>query len=354
MKNICAALAAAAVFCLSSTSLFAAAPIFPNQKSGQWTAESFTFHTGETLNNVKIGYTTFGNPEGEPVLVLHGTNGSAKSMITQDFAGELFGAGQPLDAAKYFVILTDAIGAGKSSKPSDGLRTNFPRYNYDDMVLGQYRFVTEGLGIKHLRLIIGNSMGGMQTWLWGMKYPDFMDAIVPMASLPIPMSGRNWMTRRMIIDVITSDPAWQGGNYTEQPQSARIINAFFGLATNGGTKRLQSLAPTNELANQYVDKKVAAPFSQDANDTIYQWASSADYNPANLEAILASVFVINAEDDERNSPALGVMEAAMKRIKNGRYYLIPASEKTSGHGTTKQAKWYKDQLADFIASVPHR
>ena len=188
------------------------------------------------MPELRLHYTTVGEPSGEPVLVLHGTTGSAASMLTPAFAGELFGAGQPLDASKYFIILPDAIGHGKSSKPSDGLRAKFPHYNYDDMVEAQYRLVTEGLGISHLRLVIGNSMGGMHTWMWGVKYPDFMDALVPMASQPTEMSSRNWMMRRLIIDSIRNDPDWKDGNYTTQPQApSRAANVFFGIATNGGT-----------------------------------------------------------------------------------------------------------------------
>ena len=191
---------------------------YPAPKQGEWIARDFKFHTGEVMPELRMHYTTVGEPTGQPVLVLHGTGGSANSMLTPDFAGELFGPGQPLDATKYYIIIPDAIGAGKSSKPSDGLRAKFPQYNYDDMVEAQYRLLTEGLGIKHLRLVIGNSMGGMHTWIWGEKYPDFMDALVPMASQPTAMAGRNWMMRRMLIETIASDPEYNNGKYTTQPQ----------------------------------------------------------------------------------------------------------------------------------------
>ena len=199
---------------LSLIAFAAMAADYPAPKEGDWIARDFRFHTGEVMPELRLHYTTVGEPSGEPVLILHGTTGSGASMLTPAFAGELFGPGQPLDASKYFIILPDALGAGKSSKPSDGLRAKFPRYNYDDMVAAQYRLVTEGLGVRHLRLVLGNSMGGMHTWMWGVNYPDFMDALVPMASQPTEMSGRNWMMRRLLIDTIRNDPDWNNGNYT--------------------------------------------------------------------------------------------------------------------------------------------
>src|SRR5262245_40391218 len=208
----------------------ATAADYPAPKQADWVAKDFQFHTGEVMPELRLHYTTVGDPSGEPVLFLHGTAGSGTGMLTPALAGELFGAGQPLDASKYFIILPDAIGAGKSSKPSDGLRTKFPSYNYDDMVAAQYRLVTEGLGIRHLRLVIGNSMGGMHTWIWGTTHPDFMDALVPMASQPTEMASRNWMMRRMLIDAVRNDPDWNGGNYTTQPRALKVANAFFGIA----------------------------------------------------------------------------------------------------------------------------
>ena len=207
------------------------------------------------MPEVRLHYRTLGEPSGQPVLLLHGTSGSGAGMLTNAFAGALFGRGQPLDASKYFIILPDALGAGASSKPSDGLRTKFPRYSYEDIVDAQYRLVTEGLGIQHLRLVIGNSMGGMQTWLWGEDYPGFMDVLVPMASQPTPMASRNWMLRRMMIETIRSDPEWNGGNYSKQPQSLRMANAFFGIATSGGTLAYQKLAPTREAADKVVERQ---------------------------------------------------------------------------------------------------
>ena len=326
---------------------------FPTPKEGVWTARDFRFHTGEVMPELRLGYTTVGEPSGEPVLILHGTAGSGSGMLSAAFGGELFGPGQPLDAARYYIILPDAIGAGKSAKPSDGLRARFPRYNYDDMVLAQYRLVTEGLGLRHLRLVLGNSMGGMQTWIWGTTYPGFMDALVPMASQPTEMSGRNWMMRRMLIDSIRNDPDWNGGNYTVQPRSIKVANAFFGVATIGGSQAYHKAAPTRALADKLLDERLAAPFSADANNFLYQWESSADYNPApGLERVQAALLAINSADDERNPPELGIMERELKRVKGGRLFLIPGSDETRGHGTTGMAKFWKQQLQELLQATP--
>ncbi len=325
----------------------------PTPKTGTFVARDFRFHTGEVLPELKLHYTTVGEPGGEPVLVLHGTAGSGTAMLGQAFAGELFGPGQPLDARRYYIILPDAIGTGRSSKPSDGLRARFPAYNYDDMVQAQHRLVTEHLGVRHLRLVIGNSMGGMQTWIWAQKYPGLMDIAVPMASMPTAMSGRNWMLRRLITDSIRNDPDWQGGNYTQQPRSAHVASVFFNLATNGGNQALYKAAPTRAKADALLDQRLNAPAAGDANDLLFQWASSGDYDPsAGLEAIRARVLAINSADDERNPPELGVLEREIQRVKNGRVLLIPGSEQTAGHGTTAQARFWKQQLADLLLTAP--
>jgi homoserine O-acetyltransferase/O-succinyltransferase len=344
---------AAASAALTVFALAALAADYPAPKEGDWIARDFRFHTGEVMPELRLHYTTIGAAAGEPVLILHGTTGSGSGMLTPAFAGELFGPGQPLDASRYFVILPDAIGAGKSSKPSDGLRAKFPRYNYDDMVAAQYRLGTEGLGIRRLRLVLGNSMGGMHTWLWGETYPDAMDALVPMASQPTEMSGRNWMLRRMLIDAIRNDPDWKGGDYTTQPAAFRTANVFFGIATNGGSQAYHKQAPTREAADKLVAERMAAPFTADANDFLYQWDASRDYNPApRLERITATLLAINSADDERNPPELGIMERELPRIKNARLYLIPASAETRGHATTFFAKFWKAQLADLLRTTP--
>lgn len=333
----------------------ASAADFPQPKESDHVVKDFKFHTGEVMAELRLHWTTVGDPKGEPVVVLHGTTGSAASMLGAGFAGELFGPGKPLDATKYYIILPDAIGHGKSSKPSDGMRAKFPRYNYNDMVTAQYKVVAEALGVRHARLVMGNSMGGMHTWIWGIEYPDFMDVMVPMASQPTEMSSRNWMMRRLIIDSIRNDPEWKNGDYAEQPKAFKAANVFFGIATNGGTLWYQKNAPTRELADKMLDGRLNAPFRADANDFLYQWDSSRDYNPApGLEKIKATVLAINSADDERNPPETGIMERELKRIKNARLHLVPASEETRGHGTTGMAKFWKAQLHELLQTAPKK
>lgn len=340
-------------FALFATTVMATDYSAPKQ--GEWIARDFKFHTGEVMPELKLHYTTVGEPSGQPVLVLHGSGGSAASMLTAGFAGEMFGPGQPLDATKYYIIIPDSVGHGKSSKPSDGLKTKFPHYDYADMVEAQHRLLTEGMHISHVRLMIGNSMGGMQVWLWGEKYPGYMDALVPMAAQPTAMAARNWMLRRMMLETIRQDPAYNNGNYTTQPPSLHIARVFFGIATAGGTLRYQKIAPTNAQADKFVDTQLAAPMTADANDFLWQWGSSADYDAApGLDKIQASLLAINAADDERNPPETGVMENALKQVKNGRIYLIPASEQTSGHGTTGNAKFYAKQVQELLQSAPQK
>jgi homoserine O-acetyltransferase len=343
-----------AVFALLSPAAASAAD-YPAPKEADWIAKDFKFHTGHVMPELKLHYTAVGEPSGQPVLVLHGTAGSALSMLTPAFAGELFGAGQALDASKYYIIIPDGIGHGKSSKPSDGMRTAFPKYNYDDMVDAQHRLITEGLGIKHLRLVIGNSMGGMHAWIWGSKYPDAMDALVPMAAQPTEMSARNWMMRRMMVETVRADPDYKGGSYTAQPGMMKYASVMFGIATAGGTLAYQAAAPTAAAADKNVDDRLKAPFTADANDFIYQWESSRDYNAsAALEKIAASVLAINAADDERNPPETGLMDAAMKRIKQAKLLLIPASAETRGHLTTGSAKFYQKELQELLQTAPQR
>lgn len=341
---------AAAVIVVSSGT---AQPSYPVPKEGDWIVPDFRFHTGEVLPELRLHYTTVGDPSGQPVLVLHGTTQSGRSLLTPAFAGELFGPGQPLDASKYYIILPDAIGHGRSSKPSDGMRMKFPAYNYDDMVDAQYRLVTEGLGVRHLRLLLGYSMGGMNAWIWGVKYPDFMDALVPMAAQPSEMSSRNWMMRRLVIDSIRNDPDWNAGNYGAQPRSARTASIFYSIATAGGTLAFQKLAPTREAADKLLNDRLAAPFPLDANDLLYIYEASRDYNASpGLERVRARVLVINAEDDERNPSETGILERDLKRVKNASLYLIPASEDTRGHLANLFAKFWKQQLHEFMQRIP--
>ena len=351
MKFCCAVLSAF----LAMTSVTALAADYPAPKQADWIAKDFKFHTGETMREVRMHYATVGEPSGQPVLVLHGSGGSAATMLTPTFAGELFGPGQPLDAAKYYIIIPDSLGHGKSSKPSDGMKTAFPKYDYEDMVDAQYRLVKEGLGIRHLRLVIGNSMGGMHTWVWGVRYPQFMDVLVPMASQPTEMAARNWMLRRMMLETIRNDPDYKGGNYTTQPRMMKYAIAAYRFASAGGTLGYQTLAPTAAKADKMVDEQLALPIAADANDYLYQWDASHDYNPSTaLERIEATLLAINAADDERNPPETSVTDAALKRVKNGKLYLIPASTETRGHLTTGNARFYSQQLQELLATAPQR
>ena len=327
----------------------------PLPQTGVWIAKDFRFHTGQVLPEVKLGYTTLGNPANDAVVILHGTAGTGAGMLNPAFGGELFGAGQPLDAAKYFIVIPDALGMGASSKPSDGLHAAFPRYNYDDMVLAQYRLLTEGFKLKHVRMILGNSMGGMHTWLWGIQHPEFMDVLVPMASLPSAMSGRNWMMRRLIIDSIRNDPEWMNGNYTQQPRSLQWASVFYAIGTSGGNQGLQRLAPTREKADQLLNQRLTTPLKADANDNLYQWDASRDYDLlSQIGKIKATLLAINSADDERNPPELGVMEKVIPQIPSARLLLIPGSEQTAGHGTTGQAKWWKQEVGALLQTAPRK
>jgi homoserine O-acetyltransferase len=318
-------------------------------RRADFTVKDFRFQSGEVLPEVRLHYQTIGNPKNEPVLVLHGSSGSSNTMLGKNFAGELFGPGQPLDASRYFVILPDSIGAGRSSKPSNGLRMAFPKHTYEDMVTGQYRLVTEHLGIRRLKLVIGQSMGGMHAWIWGYKYPDMMEVLVPMGSQPTAMAGRNWILRRMLIEMIMADPAFNNGNYTEQPPGFKYAAAFFSLATGGGTLALHKQAPAQTQADKIVHDRLAARFTADANDFIYAYNAARNYDPSpHLEKITARTLAINAADDERNPIELGILQREIKRIKNGRYYEIPATADTRGHGTSGDAKHWKHLLPALL------
>ncbi len=289
---------------------------YPDPVAGDYVVHDFRFSTGEVLPELKLHYTTLGTPIRDAggvvrnaVLVLHGTTGRGANFLTEGFAGTLFGPGQPLDATRYFIILPDSIGNGQSSKPSDGLRARFPRYNYDDMLVSQYRLLNEKLGVNHLRLILGVSMGGMHAWLWGQRYPDFMDAILPMVCLPTQISGRNRMQRRLVIDAIRNDPEWNGGNYVKPPQGFATALKMALIAASSA-RQLQLDAPTLESTDRLLDGYVAKRLAEnDANDFLYAWEASRSYDPGpGLDRIRAPVFAINFADDEINPPELGVME----------------------------------------------
>jgi homoserine O-acetyltransferase len=332
---------------------------WPNQKEGDFVIEDYKFQDGETLDALKLHYTVLGTPKktasgdiGNAIILLHGTSGTGKNWLLPSLAGELFGEGQPLDASRYFIIMPDGIGRGGSSKPSDGLRMKFPHYRYRDIVDAEYHLVTEGLGIKHLRLVLGSSMGGMQVWMWGEIYPGFMDGLVPIASQPIEISGRNWMMRRMAIEAIRHDPDWNEGNYERNP-SHYIYTAPMGFLMTESPVRLQELAPTRADADALYQKWVEAASRGDANNQLYATEAVLDYNPApDLGKIAAKLLAINFADDQVNPPELGVMEQGIKQIAGARYVLVPASAETHGHFTHLRAAVWKPYLAEFLKSLP--
>ncbi|MCJ2032469.1 alpha/beta fold hydrolase [Methylobacterium sp. J-043] len=336
--------------------LAAPATAYPGQQEGDFVAENFKFASGESLDKVKLHYTTLGTPhrgaDGEidnAVLVLHGTTGTGKSFLIPTLGPELFGEGAPLDAGRWYVILPDGLGRGGSSKPSDGLKAHFPRYGYGDVVEGQHRVVTEGLGVKHLRLVLGTSMGGMQAWMWGERYPGSMDLLMTVASQPIPVSGRNALWRRLLIEGIRTDPDWKGGEYTAQPRSFGRILPIFNIMTES-VLGLQKQAPTRAAADTAYDKMIAGYENKaDANDWLYWFDSSYDYDPSpDLEKITAKVLAVNFADDELNPPQLDVMNAAIARVKDGRFVLVPTSPDTHGHQSLRFASLWKSYLAEFV------
>jgi homoserine O-acetyltransferase/O-succinyltransferase len=322
---------------------------YPDPVDGDFTIRDFRFHSGETLGELRLHYMTVGDPGSPAVLIMHGTGGSGRGFLSANFAGELFGPNQPLDARKYFIILPDGIGHGKSSKPSDGMRTHFPHYCYHDMVGADYRLLTEHLGIKHMRLIMGTSMGAMHSWVFGERYPDFMDALMPLASAPVEIAGRNRVLRRMIIDSIRDDPEWKNGDYAIPPRGLLGAQYAMTVMTSSPLQMLKQ-SPTREKADAAFDKLKEGAMGKDANDMLYQLESSADYNPQpELEKIQARLIAVNSADDQVNPPELGIMEREIKRVKQGRYVLIPISDETRGHGTHSVAKLWKQYVVELLA-----
>ncbi|MBI4887847.1 MAG: alpha/beta fold hydrolase [Acidobacteria bacterium] len=331
---------------------------WPNQREADYLLKDVRFASGETLAELRLHYITLGTPRRDAagtiangVLLLHGTSGSSASWLQATLAGELFGAGQPLDASRYFIVIPDGIGAGKSSKPSDGLRGRFPHYRYRDMVEATYRLVTEGLGIRHLRLVMGTSMGGMHTWLWGERYPDFMDGLVPIASMPIAISGRNWITRRIRIEAIRNDPDWNGGNYDRNP-THYVYTLPLAAMTTESVVRLQETGPTREAADAMYQKLVEDARRNDANNQLYALESVMDYDPSkDLGAIRARLLAINFADDEVNPPELGVLDPAVRKIPRARHIVVPAGPETHGHYTYFRAAIWKTYLAEFMHTL---
>ena len=319
-----------------------AAANYPAPVEGDWIARDFRLTNGETLPELRLHYTTIGKPERSgsgavrnAVLIMHGTGGTGAQFLTEAFAVQLFGPGQLLDAAQHYIILPDAIGHGKSSKPSDGLRMRFPKYTYDDMLRAQYLLVTEGLGVNHLRLAMGTSMGSMHTWLWGETYTDFMDALMPLASQPVEIGGENRMVRKIIIDAIERDPAWKNGEYTTQPVPGLTCAVSILTIMTSSPLQLQKQYPTRESVDAMLEKTIPERVArEDANDLIYALAASRFYNPEpNLGKILAPLVAINSADDLVNPPELGIAQREIQKVKRGRFILIPISDETRGHRT---------------------
>jgi homoserine O-acetyltransferase len=340
---------------LLATSVSRAAD-YSTPTEGDYTIRNFKFTSGESLPELKIHYRTLGTAQKDAqgktinaVLVTHGTTGSGAQFIRPEFAGELFGKDQPLDASKFFIVLPDGIGHGKSSKPSADLRAKFPRYGYIDMVEAQYRLLSDGLGVNHARLVMGTSMGGMHTWLWGGLHPHFMDALMPLASLPAQISGRNRAWRRVIIDAIRNDPAWNNGEYKTQPPSLRTAAEMLWLMSSNPVLR-QKEAPTLAKTDEVLDKFVADHLkTDDANDVLYALEASHDYDPGpNLEKIRAPLVAINFADDLINPPELGILEREIERVPHGRAIVIPFSDKTRGHGSHTIAALWKDELVRLL------
>jgi homoserine O-acetyltransferase len=329
----------------------------PTPTEGDYIAHNFHFQSGETLPELRLHYTTFGKPAKDAggkvtnaVLILHGTGGTGHQFLAPQFADVLFGPGQLLDATRYFIILPDNIGHGKSSKPSDGLHAHFPQYDYDDMVSAQHELLENGLGVNHLRLVIGTSMGCMHSWLWGETYPDFMDALMPLACLPVQIAGRNRLWRRMVIDGIRQDPDWKNGDYTAEPRAALQIATDFLLVAGSAPLPMQKNLPSRDAVDKYLDdsmKRITAAL--DANDMLYAVNSSRNYDPSpKLETIKAPVMFVNSADDFINPPDLGIAEREIKRVKHGKFVLIQATEQTHGHGTHTWAAIWQQHLKELL------
>ncbi len=331
---------------------------YPQPAEGDYVIRHFRFTSGQTLPELRIHYRTLGTPRTDAhgvvrnaVLILHGTTGSGAAFLRPIFAGELFGAGQPLDAARYFLVLPDGIGHGKSSKPSDGLHAHFPHYGYTDMVQAEYLLLTQGLKVNHARLIMGTSMGGMHSWMWGEEHPNFMDALMPLASLPTQISGRNRAWRRLVIDAIRNDPGWDGGDYRSEPAALRTAVGMIWLVSSNPVLREEeapTLAQADKVFEAYVDDAIK---TSDANDVLYAVAASYDYDPGpGLGKIEAPLLAVNSADDLVNPPKLGILEREIKRVPHGRAIVIPYGPATRGHGSHTVAALWKQYLVQLLKS----
>ncbi|MFQ5562310.1 MAG: alpha/beta fold hydrolase [Parvularculaceae bacterium] len=363
MGTIARASAIFAGLAIFMSAAFAADLVYPEPVEGDYIARNFTFSSGETLKELRLHYRTIGalkrGPDGRAlnvVLIMHGTTGSGASFLREQFADYLFRPGGILDASKYFIILPDGIGHGDSSKPSDGMRMSFPKYDYDDMVRAQHLLLTEHLGVDHLRLVMGTSMGGMHSWMWGYMYPDFMDAVAPLASLPVEIAGRNRMQRKMIIDAIKADPNWNDGNYEEKPIEGLTAAVYPLIFMVSSPLQYQLRAPTREKAEAYLAELVERFTAYlDPNDTIYAFDASRNYNPApHLAEIKAPLLAINSADDQVNPPELGILERAIRNAPNGRAIVLPITEETVGHGTHSKPAVWGEHLRGFLAETENR
>jgi homoserine O-acetyltransferase len=356
IRTFFSACALSALF-FDSGAVFGADTQLARPIENDYVVRDFHFASGETMPELRLHYTTMGKPHKDSsgkvtnaVLIMHGTGGSGRSLINDRFSGVLFQRGQLLDAEKYFIILPDAIGHGVSSRPSDGLRAHFPRYNYQDMVAAQYALVTKGLDVNHLRLVMGTSMGCMHTFMWGEAYPDMMDALMPLACLPVQIAGRNRVWRELAIDAIRSDPQWMNGDYAGEPAAGLRTAAGLLLIAGSAPIQMQISLPTSNAADEFVQKYLEREIpSLDANDLLYQISASRDYDPsAGLEKIKAPLLQINSGDDFINPPELGIAEREIKRVKLGRFILLPASDQTHGHGTHTWAALWQQYLAELL------
>jgi len=354
-----AAAVAAVVIAAPRAASAAEAPDPSRRVEGEYVAPNFHFVSGETLPELRLHYTVLGKPHRDAhgrvdnaVLILHGTGGSGRSFLTDKFSGVLFGKGQLLDTTRYFIILPDGIGHGQSSRPSDGLHAHFPQYDYQDMVAAQYALVTLGLQVDHLRLVLGTSMGCMQTWMWGESHADFVDALMPLACLPVPIAGRNRVWRELIIDAIRSDPDWRQGEYRTQPAGALRTAAGVLLIAGSAPIQMQLALPSPDAADQFVQKYMGRELQDlDANDFLYQVSASRDYDPSvGLQNIRAPVMWVNSADDFINPPELGIAEREIKRVPKGRFVLLPASDQTHGHGTHTWAAVWQQYLGQLLES----
>ncbi|MGE3539817.1 MAG: alpha/beta fold hydrolase [Candidatus Tectimicrobiota bacterium] len=330
---------------------------WPHYREDDFIMSNFVFTSGEVLPALRLHYRTIGVPRRDAsgtivngVLLLQGNTGTGANWLRPSLADELYGPGQPLDANRYFLIMQDAIGRGGSSKPSDGLRGHFPHYRYRDMVESGYRCITEGLGVGHLRLVIGSSMGGMHAWLWAERYPDLMDGIVALSCQPVEISGRNWLARRAAAEAIRHDPDWNNGFYTQNPR--HYIYSAAGHFTTESPTRIQEMAPTLAATNALYERRLAEAAKRDANDQLWAIEAIQDYNPEpDLDKITAKVLLINDAEDHANPPELGTVERAMQRVKDGRYVLLPAGPDTHGHFSHYYARLWKSYLIEFMATL---